>query len=95
MKVTEVERKESTKHCCGNGCLWMDSAEHEEETEALQSCDGIKAFANECSHYLVTGIPAVTKQITDVRRFWKCIRNAAYQVDLILSSIDIIPLLCC
>lgn len=35
MKVTEVERKESTKHCCGNGCLWRDSAEHEEETEAL------------------------------------------------------------
>ena len=35
MKVTEVEKKESTKHCCGNGCLWRDSAEHEEETEAL------------------------------------------------------------
>ena len=35
MKVTEVERKESTKHCCGNGCLWRDSAEHEEETGAL------------------------------------------------------------
>lgn len=35
MKVTEVERKESTKHCCGSGCLWRDSAEHEEETEAL------------------------------------------------------------
>lgn len=35
MKVTEVKRKESTKHCCGNGCLWRDSAEHEEETEAL------------------------------------------------------------
>ena len=35
MKVTEVERKESTKHCRGNGCLWRDSAEHEEETEAL------------------------------------------------------------
>lgn len=34
MKVTEVERKESTKHCCGNGCLRRDSAEHEEETEA-------------------------------------------------------------
>ena len=32
MKVTEVERKESTKHCCGNGCLWRDSAEREEET---------------------------------------------------------------
>lgn len=29
------ERKESTKHCCGNGCLWRDSAEHEEETGAL------------------------------------------------------------
>ena len=35
MKVTEVERKESTKHCCGNGCLRRDSAEHEEEAEAL------------------------------------------------------------
>ena len=35
MKVTEVEKKESTKHCCGDGCLWRDSAEHEEETEAL------------------------------------------------------------
>ena len=35
MKVTEVEIKESTKHCCGNGCLRRDSAEHEEETEAL------------------------------------------------------------
>ena len=34
MKVTEVERKESTKHCCGNGCLWRDSAEHEEEIGA-------------------------------------------------------------
>lgn len=35
MKVTEVEGKESTKHCGGNGCLWRDSAEHKEETEAL------------------------------------------------------------
>jgi len=35
MNVTEVERKESTKHCCGNGCLQRDSAEHEEEAEAL------------------------------------------------------------
>ena len=35
MNVTEVERKESTKHCCGNGCLRMDSAEHEEDAEAL------------------------------------------------------------
>lgn len=35
MNVTEVERKESTKHCCGNGCLRRDSAEHEEYAEAL------------------------------------------------------------
>ena len=35
MKVTEVEIKESTKHCCGNGCLRRDSAEHEGEAEAL------------------------------------------------------------
>ncbi len=35
MNVTEVEIKESTKHCCGNGCLQRDSAEHEEEAEAL------------------------------------------------------------
>ena len=35
MNVTEVEKKESTKHCCGNGCLRRDSAEHEEEAEAL------------------------------------------------------------
>lgn len=35
MKVTEVEIKESTKHCCGNGCLRRDSAEHEEEAGAL------------------------------------------------------------
>ena len=35
MNVTEVERKESTKHCCGNGCLQMDSAEHEEYAGAL------------------------------------------------------------
>lgn len=35
MKVTEVERKESTKHCCGNGCRRMDTAEREEYGEAL------------------------------------------------------------
>ena len=35
MKVTEAERKEGTKHCCGNGCLQRDSAEHEEYAEAL------------------------------------------------------------
>ena len=35
MRVTEAERKESTKHCCGNGCLQRDSAEHEEYAEAL------------------------------------------------------------
>lgn len=35
MKVTEVERKESTNHCCGNGCRRRDSAEHEEEGGAL------------------------------------------------------------
>lgn len=35
MKVTEVERKESTKHSSGNGCLRRDSAEHEEEAGAL------------------------------------------------------------
>ncbi|MPM74458.1 hypothetical protein SDC9_121446 [bioreactor metagenome] len=35
MNVTEVERKESTKHCCGNGCRRRDSAEHEEEGGAL------------------------------------------------------------
>ena len=29
MKVTEVERKESTKHCCGNGWTQKNSAEHE------------------------------------------------------------------
>ena len=33
-EAPDSERKESTKHCCGNGCLWRDSAEHEEETEA-------------------------------------------------------------
>lgn len=31
MKVTETERKESTKRCCGSGCRRRDSAEHEEE----------------------------------------------------------------
>ncbi|NSW92103.1 MAG: group II intron reverse transcriptase/maturase [Firmicutes bacterium] len=35
MNVTEVETKESTKHCCGNGCRRRDSAEHEEEGGAL------------------------------------------------------------
>ena len=35
MNVTEVEIKESTKHCCGNGCLRRDSAEHKEQAEAL------------------------------------------------------------
>ena len=35
MNVTEVERKESTKHCCGNGCCRIDSAEHEGEGRAL------------------------------------------------------------
>lgn len=35
MKVTEVEIKESTKHCCGNGYCCRDSAEHEEEGGAL------------------------------------------------------------
>ena len=35
MKVTETERKESTKRCCGSGWRRMDSAEHEEEGGAL------------------------------------------------------------
>lgn len=35
MKVTEVEKKESTKHCCGNGCCRRDSAEREGEGRAL------------------------------------------------------------
>ena len=35
MKVTEVEIKESTKHCCGNGCCRRDSAEREGEGRAL------------------------------------------------------------
>ena len=35
MNVTEAEGKESTKHCCGNGCRRRDSAEHEEESGAL------------------------------------------------------------
>jgi group II intron reverse transcriptase/maturase len=35
MKVTEVERKESTKYCCGNGCRRRNSAEHEKEGGAL------------------------------------------------------------
>ncbi len=35
MNVTEFERKESTKHCCGSGCRQRDSAEHEEEGGAL------------------------------------------------------------
>ena len=35
MNVTKAERKESTKHCCGNGCRRRDSAEHKEEGGAL------------------------------------------------------------
>lgn len=35
MNVTKTERKESTKHCCGNGCRQRDSAEHKEEGGAL------------------------------------------------------------
>lgn len=35
MNVTETERKESIKHCCGSGCRRKDSAEHEEESGAL------------------------------------------------------------
>lgn len=35
MNVTKVEMKESTKHCCGNGCCRKDSAEHEGEDRAL------------------------------------------------------------
>ena len=35
MQVTEAERKESTKRCCGNGCPQRDSAEHKEYAEAL------------------------------------------------------------
>ena len=35
MNVTKVERKESTKHCCGNGYCRRDSAEHEGEGRAL------------------------------------------------------------
>ncbi len=35
MNVTKTERKESTKHCCGNGCRRRDSAEHKEEGGAL------------------------------------------------------------
>ncbi len=35
MKVTEAERKESTKRRCGGGCPQRDSAEHEEYAEAL------------------------------------------------------------
>jgi len=35
MNVTEVEMKESTKHCCGNGCCRRDSAEREGEGRAL------------------------------------------------------------
>ena len=35
MKVTEAERKESTKRSCGNGCPQRESAEHEEYAEAL------------------------------------------------------------
>ena len=35
MRITEAERKESTKRCCGSGCLQRDSAEHKEYAEAL------------------------------------------------------------
>ncbi|MCX8126346.1 MAG: hypothetical protein N3E40_04295, partial [Dehalococcoidia bacterium] len=35
MNVTEVEAKESTKHCCGNGFRQGNSAEHEKEGGAL------------------------------------------------------------
>ena len=35
MKVTKGETKESTKHCCGNGCCRKDSAEHEGKGRAL------------------------------------------------------------
>ena len=35
MRITEAERKESTKHCCGDGCPQRDSAEHEEYVGAL------------------------------------------------------------
>lgn len=35
MKVTEVGRKESTKHCCGNGWTQKNSAEHEGYAGAL------------------------------------------------------------
>ena len=35
MKVTEVERKESTKRCCGSGWTQRDSAEHEGYAGAL------------------------------------------------------------
>ena len=35
MNVTEVERKESTIHCCGTGSCRIDSAEHEGEGRAL------------------------------------------------------------
>ncbi|WP_312432439.1 group II intron reverse transcriptase/maturase [Lacrimispora sp.] len=35
MNVTEVEKRESTKHCCSNGCRRRDSAEHEENGGAL------------------------------------------------------------
>ena len=35
MKVTEVETKESTKHCWSDGCCRRDSAEREGEGRAL------------------------------------------------------------
>ena len=34
MNVTKAEMKESTKHCCGNGCCQRDSAEREGEGRA-------------------------------------------------------------
>lgn len=35
MNVTKTEKKESTKRCCGSGCRWRDSAEHEKYSGAL------------------------------------------------------------
>ena len=35
MKVTEVEIKEGTKHCCGNGCYPEDTTEWESKGKAL------------------------------------------------------------
>ena len=41
MKVTEVERKESTKHCCGNGWTQKNRAEHEGYARARRSFNQI------------------------------------------------------